>query len=164
MDIINSVREKADAGLTKDLLIYTGPGSDYGLSLALRIKTTIRPSAFITEDLSVLTERVSKPKLKPLIVLLVASSDEDLNDLLKLKDWLEDAKVILILPSDGWGLDRPGSSPSSPVSGIYRRGSGVGHPGAGKNIKRRIPLISAKDQDCRPGLGFGEKIDEEYLL
>ncbi len=103
MDIINSVREKADAGLTKDLLIYTGPGSDYGLSLALRIKTTIRPSAFITEDLSVLTERVSKPKLKPLIVLLVASSDEDLNDLLKLKDWLEDAKVILILPSDGWG-------------------------------------------------------------
>ena len=103
METRKPARKKAEALLSKDLLIYAGRGGEYGRVLARRIKTTVCSSAYTTHDLADFTQKLSKPKTKPMIAVLVASSDEDLNDLLEIKDWLEGAKVILILPSDGWG-------------------------------------------------------------
>ena len=92
-----------EAASTKELLIYAGSGSEYGRSLSRGIRAALDSSAWVTEDLSALSEKIGKPKLKPRIVVLVASSDEDLTALLELKDWLEGTRVVLILPSESWG-------------------------------------------------------------
>jgi hypothetical protein len=103
METKAQLTDGSEAVVTKDLLIYAGRGSEYGQSLSRRIQTTVNPSAWITDDLSVLTKKLAKPKLRSLIAVLVASSDEDLSALLELKDWFEGIKVILILPTESWG-------------------------------------------------------------
>ncbi len=93
----------SEAVTAKDLLIYSGPGSEYGRSLSRRIQTSIAPLAWMTDDLAALSDKLAKPKLKPLIAVLTAASDDDLSALLELKDWLEGIKVVLILPTESWG-------------------------------------------------------------
>ena len=87
----------------KDLLVYVGSGSEYGRGLVNRVKTAVEPSAWITDDLTALAAKLRQPKFHTLVVVLVASSDQDLAALLALRDLLEEAKVVLVLPAESWG-------------------------------------------------------------
>ncbi len=87
----------------KELLVYTGPGSEYGRMLGERIRTDMGASFWTTDSTRELSEKLKEPKFGTLVALLVASSDRDLTALLELKELLEEARVVLVLPADSWG-------------------------------------------------------------
>jgi hypothetical protein len=81
------------------LLIYTSKTEGAGERL-FRVISSLFPERDleIYQSIGKLTKRLRQPIFYPTIVILLASSKEELQDILFLRDLLENAKIILILP------------------------------------------------------------------
>ena len=81
------------------MLIYSSSNEDVAERLIRAVESVCPDTDFeIYQSLVALTKRLRQPILYPTIVILLASSKEELQEMLPLRDLLDNSRIILILP------------------------------------------------------------------
>jgi hypothetical protein len=81
------------------LIVYSTKTEDAGERLLSVIGLLIPENKFeVCRSISELTQRLRQPVFNPTIAILLASTREELQDILSTRDLLWDTKIILIVP------------------------------------------------------------------
>ena len=90
------------------LLFYSAICDAAGEKIREKIETELPDKRLeIFHSIGALSTRLQEPRVKPDVAVLCASSREELLDLLSLAEFLQDIRIVLILPDrDPWTVAR----------------------------------------------------------